>query len=596
MENKFIRNFCIVAHIDHGKSTLSDRFLEITNTIRKDILGKQEQFLDQNPISRERGITIKLAPVRMFYTPKEILKQVQDDDGKDLKINSTYMLNLIDTPGHVDFSYEVSRTLAACEGVILLVDATKGVQAQTVAHLRAAQKQNLVIVPAINKIDMDGAEVEKTLKQLEVLGFDPHTVLKISAKTGLGVEALLQKAIEQIPAPIGSVDKNLRALIFDAVYDEHRGVVAFVRLIDGKVKTNDALELVQTRTKTNAIDVGYFTPQLVSSGHLSAGEIGYIVTGVKDIRLVRVGDTIELNNFAVDPLPGYTTPKPMVFFGVYPKSTDELVPLREALGKLALIDASLTFNEEYSSFLGSGFRVGFLGLLHADIFKQRLQREYNLDPLFTLPHVSYEKIGTGQEVSYKEPYMHLTVFVPSEYLGGVMTVCQKRKGEMTHMEYQDTNVILEYDMPYAMFIRGLSNDLKTVSSGFASVDYELIEYRDADLVEVGVQINEVPIDVLSELTYREDAEFMARNKADKLKDNLPRQQYKQVIQCFIGARIIARTEISPYRKDMLAKMSGGDVTRKNKLLEAQKKGKKKMFGISKVEVPQEALFEMMKGS
>ncbi|HXS14841.1 MAG TPA: translation elongation factor 4 [Candidatus Saccharimonadales bacterium] len=580
MDQKYIRNFAIIAHVDHGKSTLSDRFLEITNTIRKDILGKQEQFLDQNPISRERGITIKLAPVRMQYSFG----------------GNTYMLNLIDTPGHVDFSYEVSRTLAACEGVILLVDATKGVQAQTVAHLRAAQKQNLVIVPAINKIDMDGAQIEKTLKQLEVLGFDPATILKISAKTGIGVETLLQTAIEKIPSPTGSLEKNLRALIFDAVFDEHRGVVAFVRLFDGKIKTNDAIELVQTANKTNAIDVGYFTPSLVSSGSLAAGEIGYIVTGVKDIRLVRVGDTIALNNFPVVALPGYTTPKPMVFFGVYPKSTDELVPLRDGLGKLALIDASLTFHEEYSSFLGSGFRVGFLGLLHADIFKQRLQREFNLDPLFTLPHVSYEKRENGSEVSYKEPYMHLSIFVPSDYIGGVMTVCQKRRGDMTHMEYQDTNVILEYDMPYAMFIRGLSADLKTVSSGFASLDYELTGFRDADLVEVGVQINEVPIDVLSELTYREEAEFMARQKAEKLKDNLPKQQYKQVIQCFIGSRVIARAEISPYRKDMLAKMSGGDVTRKNKLLEAQKKGKKKMFGISKVEVPQEALFEMMKGT
>ncbi|HYK08339.1 MAG TPA: translation elongation factor 4 [Candidatus Eisenbacteria bacterium] len=579
MDQKNIRNFAIIAHIDHGKSTLSDRFLEITNTIRKDILGKQEQFLDQNPISRERGITIKLAPVRMMYTFG----------------GTTYMLNLIDTPGHVDFSYEVSRTLAACEGVILLVDATKGVQAQTVAHLRAAQKQKLVIVPAINKIDMQGAQLEKTLKQLDSLGFKEEDILLISAKTGQGVEELLQKAIADIPSPQGSVDKNLRALIFDAVFDEHKGVVAFVRLFDGIVTTNNQIELLQTKTKTNAIDVGFFTPSLVSSKKLSAGEIGYIVTGVKDIRQVRVGDTINLNNYPTEPLPGYTTPKPMVFFGVYPKQTDELVPLRDALGKLALIDASLTFTEEYSAFLGSGFRVGFLGLLHADIFKQRLQREFNLDPLFTLPHVSYEEIKNGSEVSYKEPYMRLSIFVPQEYVGSVMTVCQKKRGELIHMEYQDTNVVMEYDMPYAMFLRGLSSDLKTVTSGFASVDYELTEYRDADLVEVGVQINETPIDVLSELTYREDAEHVARNKAQKLKENLSRQQYKQVIQCVIGARVIAREEISPYRKDMLAKMSGGDVTRKNKLLEAQKKGKKKMFGISKVEVPQEALFEMMKG-
>lgn len=579
MDQKFIRNFAIIAHIDHGKSTLSDRFLEITNTVRKDILGKNEQFLDQNPISRERGITIKLAPVRMMYTFG----------------GNTYMLNLIDTPGHVDFSYEVSRTLAACEGVILLVDSTKGVQAQTVAHLRAARAQNLVIVPAINKIDMQGAQVEKTLKQLEVLGFHKEDILHISAKTGQNVEELLQKTIATIPAPVASLEKTFKALIFDAVYDEHKGVVAFVRIFDGHIETNSQIEMIQTHTKTNAIDVGFFTPSLVSSGHLSAGEIGYIVTGVKDIRQVRVGDTIALNNFPVEPLPGYTTPKPMVFFGVYPKQTDELVPLRDALGKLALIDASLTFTEEYSAFLGSGFRVGFLGLLHADIFKQRLQREFNLDPLFTLPHVSYEITKVGGETHYKEPFMHLSIFVPQDYVGGVMTVCQKKRGTMLHMEYQDTNVILEYDMPYAMFLRGLSADLKTVTSGFASMDYELTDYRDADLVEVGVQINTTPVDVLSELTYREEAEHLARRKAQQLKENLSRQQYKQVIQCVIGARVIAREEISPYRKDMLAKMSGGDVTRKNKLLEAQKKGKKKMFGISKVEIPQEALFTMMKG-
>ncbi|HSD99078.1 MAG TPA: translation elongation factor 4 [Patescibacteria group bacterium] len=578
-DQKFIRNFAIIAHIDHGKSTLSDRFLEITNTIRKDVLGKQEQFLDQNPISRERGITIKLAPVRMHYS----------FDGNE------YMLNLIDTPGHVDFSYEVSRTLAACEGVILLVDATKGVQAQTVAHLRAARAQNLIIVAAINKIDMQGAQLEKTLKQLEVLGFGEREISLISAKTGQGVEELLQHTIKTIPSPQGSIDNNLQALIFDAVYDEHKGVVAFVRLFDGKLSTNNQIEFLATKTKTNAIDVGFFTPSLVSSGSLSAGEIGYIVTGVKDIRQVRVGDTVALNNYPTQPLPGYTTPKPMVFFGVYPKQTDELVPLREALGKLALIDASLTFTEEYSAFLGSGFRVGFLGLLHADIFKQRLEREFNLDPLFTLPHVSYEETHVGSEILYKEPYMNLSIFVPQEYMGAVMTVCQKKRGNMLRMEYQDSNVILEYEMPYAMFLRGLSSDLKTVTSGFASVDYELADYRDADLVEVGVQINGTPVDVLSELLYKDEAESVARYKAQKLKDNLPRQQYKQIIQCVIGARVIAREEIAPYRKDVLAKMSGGDVTRKNKLLEAQKKGKKKMIGIYKVEVPQEALFEMMKG-
>lgn len=577
MNQNIIRNFAIIAHVDHGKSTLSDRLLEITHTIDRAKLVNQEQFLDQNPISRERGITIKLAPVRMKYQYN----------------GNEYMLNLIDTPGHVDFSYEVSRTLAACEGVVLLVDATKGVQAQTVAHFRAAKKEGLVIIPAINKIDMDAADVEKVSRQLVAMGFKEEDILLISAKTGNGVEDLLHTVIDLIPAPKGSETAPLRALIFDAVYDEHRGVVAFVRIVDGSVTTNAPIELIQSKTKTNAIDVGFFTPALISSGSLSTGEIGYIVTGVKDIRLVRVGDTITIvqKNVHVEALSGYLTPKPMVFFGVYPKSTDQLVPLRDAIGKLALIDASITFHDEYSAFLGSGFRMGFLGLLHADIFRQRLSREFHLEPLFTMPHVQYELVGEG---AYNEPYMHLTIHVPSDYLGGVMTVCQKKKrGQMKHMEYQDTNVILEYDMPYAMFLQGLSPDLKSVSAGFASIDYELSDFRPADIVNIEIRINDTPIDVLSEFAYRDEAEYVAREKAKKLKESLPKQQYKQIIQAGIGQRVLAREEISPYRKDMLAKMSGGDRTRKDKLLEAQKKGKKKMFAISKVEIPQEALFTMI---
>ncbi len=570
-----IRNFAIIAHIDHGKSTLSDRFLEITGTIRKDKLDEKEQFLDQNPISRERGITIKLAPVRMGFVYKD----------------QKYQLNLIDTPGHVDFSYEVSRTLAACEGVILLVDATKGVQAQTVAHLKAARKEGLVIIPAINKIDAALARTEKVVKQLEAVGFSQSEIFFISAKTGQNVPMLLGAVIEKIPAPQGQEDKPFRALIFDAVYDEHRGVVAFVRALDGSIITNTPVQLFQTKTRTNAIDVGYFTPSLVSSGSLSTGEIGYVVTGIKDIRLCRVGDTIfKESKDAIEAFPGYTTPQPMVFFGVYPKSTDELVGLKEAIGKLALIDASLSFSEEYSAFLGSGFRVGFLGLLHADIFRQRLRQEFNLEPLFTLPHVLYE--GNAEE-GYSEPYMHLTILVPKEYVGGVMTVCQKKRGNMTHMEYQDDNVVLEYDMPYAMFLKGLSGDLKSVSSGFASLDYELTDYRPADLVDLEIKINDKPIDVLSEFAYKDEAEYVARDKTGKLKDALPRQQVKQVIQCCVGARVLSRDEIPPFRKDVLAKMSGGDRTRKDKLLEAQKKGKAKMSSISKVEIPQEALFKMV---
>ncbi len=597
-----IRNFAIIAHVDHGKSTLSDRFLELTGTITKEKIGQQEQFLDQNPISRERGITIKLAPVRMRYKYSSSLHALTPTLSQGERENmeeNVYILNLIDTPGHVDFSYEVSRTLAACEGVVLLVDATKGVQAQTVAHFRTAKKQNLVIIPAINKIDMDGARVDSAVKQLESMGFKEEEIFLISAKTGQGVEELLHNVILKIPPPSGSIDKNLRALIFDAVYDEHRGVVAFVRIVDGSIKTNEHIELFQTKTKTNAIDTGYFTPSLVSSGELSAGEIGYVVTGVKDIRLVRVGDTVTISNIKsqisnIQPLPGYATPKPMVFFGVYPKSTDQLVALREAIQKLALIDASISFHDEYSAFLGSGFRIGFLGLLHADIFRQRLSREFNLEPLFTMPHVLYETYeGSGQEDSYKEPYMHLSIFVPQEYLGPVMTICQKKRGVMKHMEYQDTNVILEYDMPYSMFLKGLSPDLKSVSAGFVSLDYELTDYRSADVVNIEVKINENPIDILSEFAYKDEADFIARDKAKKLKEALPRQQYKQVIQATVGARILAREEIPPYRKDVLAKMSGGDRTRKDKLLEAQKKGKSRMFNVSKVEIPQEALFKMI---
>ncbi|MDE2026583.1 MAG: translation elongation factor 4, partial [Patescibacteria group bacterium] len=491
-------------------------------------------------------------------------------------------------------SYEVSRTLACCEGVILLVDGTKGVQAQTIAHFRAAKKENLVIIPAINKIDLDGANVEKVVKQLIALGFKEEEMHLISAKTGQGVKELLDTAINKIPSPMGNPENSLRALIFDAVYDEHRGVVAFVRIVDGEIATNSQIELIQTKSKTNAIDVGFFTPSLVSSGQLSAGEIGYIVTGVKDIRLVRVGDTISLLQQKVEPLPGYTTPKPMVFFGVYPKSTDQLVPLREAISKLALIDASITYHDEYSAFLGSGFRIGFLGLLHADIFRERLEREFQLQPLFTLPHVLYEEEKTaGGEINYKEPFMHLTIHVPGEYLGAVMTVCQKKRGQMLHMEYQDTNVILEYEMPYSQFLHGLSPDLKSVSAGFASIDYELTDYKSADLVNIEVKINDNPIDVLSEFAYKDEAEHIAKQKAKKLKDALPRQQYRQVIQAGIGGRILSREEIPPYRKDVLAKMSGGDRTRKDKLLEALKKGKSKMFAISKVEIPQEALFSMI---
>ena len=579
MEQELIRNFAIIAHIDHGKSTLADRLLEITNTISKDKI--KEQFLDQSPISRERGITIKLAPVRMNYSL----------NGKN------YILNLIDTPGHIDFSYEVSRTLAACEGAILLVDATQGIQAQTVAHLRVAQKEGLSIIPVINKIDLSTARVEETAKDLtEMFGFKNEEIYYISAKTGENVESLLKAVIEKLPSPKGLEDSLLRALVFDAEFDEYRGVVAFVRIVDGKIEKHEKIEFLQSAVKVDASDVGYFSPFLVSKDTLKTGEIGYIITGIKDIRQARVGDTITGQNQAlksqnIKPLPGYETPKPMVFFGVYPRSTNELVRLKEAINKLSLNDASLSISSEYSVFLGTGFRVGFLGLLHAEIFKERLKQEENAEPILTMPHVLYEE----RDGKMLEPYMILTIFTPSVYLGAVLTVAQKKKGKLLDMTYHKDNVILKYEMPYSMFIRNLSSEIKTVSSGFASIDYELTDYKEADLVNLEIVINDTEIDVLSELVYADEANYLAREKTEKLKDLIPRKQIKQVIQAKIGGKILARSEIPAFRKDVLAKMSGGDRTRKDKLLEAQKKGKNKMYTTSKIDIPQEALLPLITG-
>ena len=578
MENtNLIRNFAIIAHVDHGKSTLSDRMLEITNTIPKDKM--QEQFLDQNPISRERGITIKLAPVRMNYN-----------------LNDTaYTLNLIDTPGHVDFSYEVSRTLAACEGVVLLVDATKGIQAQTVAHLNAAKKQNLIVIPVINKIDMPNAMLKDTAKAIcKMFKFKEDEILYVSAKTGENVDNLLKMIIERIPSPQTSLNPNLRALVFDAVYNQHKGVIAFVRVFGGSVEAGDRIKLFQSSTESVVTEVGSFSPYLSPKKELLIGEIGYIITGIKNIHECNVGDTIikvesgklRVENSNIEPLPGYKKPKPMVFFGIYPKSSDDLVPLKEALNKVALTDSSLTFSEEHSEFLGNGFRVGFLGLLHAEIVKERIKQEGGIEPFLTMPQVLYEK----REESILEPFIKLTVYAPTKNLGDIMGVCQKRKGNLLNITYYEAHAVLEYEMPYTMFIRGLSSELKSVSSGFASIDYELIDYRPADLVNLEIKVNEIPIDVLSELVYKEDVYYKAREKTARLKEILPRQQFRQVIQGTIDGKILSREEIPPFRKDVLAKMSGGDRTRKDKLLKKQKKGKSKLVTISKVSIPQEALF------
>lgn len=573
MTTSHIRNFAIIAHIDHGKSTLSDRLLEITKTIAKDKM--QEQFLDQNPISRERGITIKLAPVRMKY----------EENGQE------YELNLIDTPGHVDFSYEVSRTLAACEGAVLLVDATQGIQAQTVAHYHAARKEGLVMIPVINKIDLPNAMTEAVVLELhKTFGFAEEEIIFISAKTGENVDKLLHRIVNKIPAPQGNEEAPLRALIFDAVYDEYRGVVSYVRVVDGKLKKGDKIQLFQSGIKSDVTDLGYFSPYLVSADTLGNGEIGYLITGIKNIREARVGDTIIEQNSTAEPLPGYTTPKSMVFFGMYPKDQDDFPQLRDSLGKLTLNDTALTYTEEYSAYLGSGFRVGFLGLLHAEIVKERLEQEFGLTLLLTMPQVLYKEEAEGKML---EPYMMLTVYTPIEYIGGVMSVAQKRKGELLDMQYHESYATLTYEMPYSMFIRGLSAELKTVSSGYASIDYEMTDYKPADLLDLEIRINDNPIDVLSELVYKDEGMYIARDKASKLKESLPRQQFRQIIQALLQGNIVAREEIPPFRKDVLQKMSGGDRTRKDKLLEAQKKGKKRMLSTSKIHLPQEALFSLI---
>ena len=575
-----IRNFAIIAHVDHGKSTLADRLLEITKTVPKEKMA--EQFLDQNPISRRRGITIKLAPVRMKFTFNSQL----------------FTLNLIDTPGHVDFSYEVSRTLAACEGAILLVDATQGIQAQTVAHFRTAKKQDLVLIPVINKIDLPNAQIEIVSKELvDVFGFKKQDLLHISAKTGKNVGNLLEAIIKRFPAPRGKEDKTLRGLIFDAVYDEFRGVVAYVRIVDGKIKKGDKIRFYQNNIESEVTDLGYFSPHLVSSNELSTGEIGYVITGVKDIRKVRVGDTITINNLQLtsdnfQALPGYKIPKAMVFFGVYPKSTNDYIDLKESLAKLTLNDTALTYTEEYSSYLGSGFRVGFLGLLHAQIVKERIKQEFNLEILLTMPQVLYDKKPDG---TILEPYMKLIVYSPKDYVGPIMNICQTRKGNLLDLNYHESYAVLSYDMPFSMFIRGISSDLKSASEGYASLDYELTTYKKADLAEIELKVNDVVIDVLTELAYKDEAIHIARQKAERLKNSLPRQQFRQIIQGVVDHNIVTREEIPPFRKDVLAKMSGGDRRRKDKLLEAQKKGKSRMISQAKIDIPQEALLSMIEG-
>jgi len=601
---KNIRNFCIIAHIDHGKSTLADRLLEITNTVAKHKM--QQRFLDKMDLEREKGITIKLKAVRMKW---------QDPETKE-----DHIFNLIDTPGHVDFSYEVSRSLAACEGALLLIDATQGIQAQTLANFYAALEQNLEIIPIVNKIDMPNAEIEKVSKNLcNNFGFREDEVLLTSATQGTGVEKIFPAIVKRIPSPQGNKEEPFRALIFDSSYDQHKGVILYVRVIDGEIEQNDRIKLMASKAETEILELGYLCPQFVPDKKLSAGEVGYIATGLKDLSLCQVGDTIiKMSNVKrqvanVIALPGYKRMKPMVFLGFYPIDPDNFLKLKEALLKMQLTDSSLEFLPESSPALGNGFRCGFLGLLHAEIIQERLEREHDLELIATVPNVEYEirrknkekieKIKTPFELpdpavidKIKEPWVSLIVFSPKQYLGSIMQLCEGKRAKFLNIEYLGDQVKALYEIPLAELIIDFYDQLKSVSQGYASLDYELIDFRSVEAVKVDILIAGDKVDALSQILVKNQAPKRSREILKRLKDVIPRQQFKIALQTTIGGKIIAREDISAFRKDVTAKLYGGDVTRKKKLLEKQKKGKARMKRFGKVNIPQEAFMAVLKKS
>ncbi len=595
MDPSAIRNFCIIAHIDHGKSTLADRLLEDTQTVaRRDMT---EQLLDQMDLERERGITIKLQAVQMKY---------RSHDGRD------YELNLIDTPGHVDFTYEVSRSLAACEGALLVVDAAQGVEAQTLANVYLALEHDLTIIPVINKIDLPSADVDAVKAEIaDVIGLDPDDALLVSAKDGTGVEALLEAIVGRIPAPPANRELPLRGLIFDSHYDPYKGVIAYVRIVDGKVRVEDRLRLMASGTETEAIEIGVFRPHMVSVGFLESGEVGYVATGSKNVRDVRVGDTITSSSDpAGEPLPGYQPAKPMVFAGLFPTVGEDYAVLRDALDKLRLNDASLTYEPENSTALGFGFRAGFLGMLHMEIVQERLEREYNLELLTTAPSVEYHVTRTNGEqlvvdspsrlpdaveiARIEEPWVASSLFVPPQYVGPVMELAQSRRGSMTAMDYiADQRVLLKYDLPLSELIVDFYDELKSRTQGYGSLDYSFAGYREGDVVKVDLLVGGKPVDALSVITHRTKAPYLGRSLVDRLKDVIPRQLFEVAVQAAIGNKVIARQTISAMRKNVLAKCYGGDVTRKRKLLEKQKEGKQRMKRIGSVEIPQEAFMAVL---
>ena len=593
MKQDNIRNFCIIAHIDHGKSTLADRILELTGAIEKREL--KEQMLDSMDLERERGITIKLNAVQLTY----------NYNGED------YNLHLIDTPGHVDFSYEVSRSLAACEGAILVVDAAQGIEAQTLANLYLALDNNLAIIPVINKIDLPSADVERVTEELEMLGFDKEDIVLTSAKNGIGIKELVEKVIEKVPSPKGDINKPLQGLIFDSIFDPYKGIVVSMRVVNGKIKVGDIIRMMETNATYEVLSINTSTPKEVKKKELVAGEVGFISASIKNISDVKVGDTITLDSNPADsPLPGYKPMKSMVFCGVYPIDTSKFEDLREALEKLKLNDASLIFEPETSSALGFGFRCGFLGLLHMDIIKERVTREFNIDLIMTAPSVVYETVLTSGEVimvdspnklpdkskvrEVREPYIKTNIFTPKDYIGSIMKLCQDKRGIYLNMEYIDTTrVNIHYELPLSEIVYDFFDKLKSYTKGYASFDYEVIGYKPSDLVKMDILLNGDVVDALSVIVNKDFAYRRGRSVVEKLKESIPRQLFEVPIQAALGNHVIARSTVKALRKDVLAKCYGGDITRKRKLLEKQKEGKKRMKQIGSVELPQEAFMSVL---
>ena len=589
MKQENIRNFCIIAHIDHGKSTLADRILELTGAISSREL--KAQMLDSMDIERERGITIKLNAVSLDY--------------------KNYRLNLIDTPGHVDFSYEVSRSLAACEGAILVVDAAQGVEAQTLANLYLAMDNGLEIIPVINKIDLPSADIDKVIGELENIGFNKSDIILTSAKTGEGIDKLLEAIIEKIPSPVGEIKSKTKALIFDSIFDPYRGVVVSIRVVDGEIKVGDIIKMMETKASYDVVGLSINTPKEKEIKSLKAGDVGYLYASIKSISDVHVGDTITLeSNPAKDPLPGYKPMKSMVYSGLYPIDSSKFEDLREALSKLKLNDASLVFEPETSKALGFGFRCGFLGLLHMEIIEERIEREFGIDLIATSPSVVYEVILTDgskeivdspvkmpkREVISKtlEPYVKTSIFTPSDYIGPIMELCQDKRGTFINMDYLDKDrVTINYEMPLSEIVYDFFDKLKSFTKGYASFDYELIGYKESNLVKMDILLNGEIVDALSVIVHKDFAYTRGKAVVQKLKEIIPRQMFEVPIQAAIGSHIISRTDIKALRKNVLAKCYGGDVSRKKKLLEKQKEGKKRMKQIGSVEVPQEAFLSIL---